>query len=321
MKKILVTGAAGQIGTELTCALRKLHGAENILATDIKFPMQANLQDGPFALLDATDGNTLMNLVRYHNIGQVYHLSAMLSATGEQFPRKGWDLNMQSLLNVLEIAKEAKLEKVFWPSSIAVFGKGATMMNCGQHEPQRPSTVYGISKSAGESWCSYYGEKYGIDIRSLRYPGLISYKTTPGGGTTDYAVDIYYKAIAERSYTCYLKAGTRLPMMYMDDAIRATLELMDADASKLRVRTSYNLAAVSFTPEEVAAQIQQKIPDFTIRYEPDFRQQIADSWPASINDHCARRDWGWKHEFGLEAITRNMLVHLSSLFLSEYGVS
>lgn len=300
-------GAAGQIGTELTIALRKQHGASNVIASDIKEVDDSPLFDGPFEILDAMDADGIWEIVREYKVKQIYHLSAMLSATGEQSPKKGWDLNMRSLINVLDIAKDEKLDKIFWPSSIAVFGQNASKINCGQDEPQRPVTVYGISKSAGELWCKYYHEKYGLDVRSLRYPGLISYKAQAGGGTTDYAVDIYHKAIKEKSYTCYLTEDTRLPMMYMDDAIRATVELMNTPDEKIRVRTSYNLSAISFSPAEIAASIQEQIPDFRIDYAPDYRQKIADSWPASIDDSAARSDWGWKERFDLEAMTMEMV--------------
>ncbi len=318
MSKVLIIGAAGQIGTELTVALRKKYGTSKVLATDIREPDNSPILDGPFELLDAMGRTSLQRVIRKNKIDHIYHLSAMLSATGEKYPMKGWDLNMQSLLNVLELAKEERLERVFWPSSIAVFGKGAKKVKCPQYEIQQPSTVYGMSKCAGELWCNYYFEKYRVDVRSIRYPGLISYKTTPGGGTTDYAVDIYHKAVVEKSYTCYLKENTRLPMMYMDDAVRATLELMEANAAKLNIRTSYNLSAIDFTPAEIAASIKQKIEGFNIKYEPDYRQLIADSWPASIDDYYARKDWGWKPEFNLEAMTREMLLQLSALYLNEY---
>lgn len=318
MSKLLIIGAAGQLGTELTVALRQRYGASKVLATDIREPENSPVLDGPFELLDALQRTMLQRVVRKHKITQVYHLSAMLSATGEKFPLTGWDLNMQSLLHVLEIAKEERLERVFWPSSIAVFGKGAKKVKCPQHELQQPSTVYGISKSAGELWCNYYFEKYAVDVRSIRYPGLISYKTAPGGGTTDYAVDIYHKAIVEKSYNCYLKENTRLPMMYMDDAVRATLELMEANAAKLNVRTSYNLSGMDFTPAEIAASIKFKLEGFSMQYQPDSRQCIADSWPASMDDYYARKDWDWKPQFNLEAMTKEMLVQLSALYLNEY---
>lgn len=318
MTRILIIGAAGQIGTELTVALRKKYGTTKVLATDIKEPVNTPVLDGPFELLDALDGKRLQKVIRENKIEHVYHLSAMLSATGEKYPVKAWDLNMVSLLNVLEIAREENMERVFWPSSIAVFGKGAKKVRCPQFEIQQPATVYGISKSAGELWCNYYFDKYRVDVRSIRYPGLISYKTSPGGGTTDYAVDIYHKAISEKKYTCYLKENTRLPMMYMTDAIRATMELMEANAAKLNVRTSYNLHGIDFTPAEIASSIKERIEEFEIMYEPDFRQQIADSWPASIDDYCARKDWSWKPQYDLTSMTKEMLTELSKQFVDEY---
>jgi nucleoside-diphosphate-sugar epimerase len=316
--KVLIIGAAGQIGTELTVELRKKYGKDKVVATDIKEPLNSPIVNGPFELLDALDGRAMQKVIRENKIDHIYHLSAMLSATGEKYPVKAWDLNMVSLLNVLELAREEHVERVFWPSSIAVFGKGARKVRCPQFEIQQPSTVYGISKSAGELWCNYYFEKYRVDVRSIRYPGLISYKTLPGGGTTDYAVDIFHKAIAEKKHTCYLKENTRLPMMYMPDAIRATMELMEANAAKLNVRTSYNLHGIDFTPAEIAASIKEVIEEFEITYEPDFRQQIADSWPASIDDYCAKKDWGWKPQYNLGSMTKEMLMELSKLFISEY---
>jgi nucleoside-diphosphate-sugar epimerase len=317
MSKVLVIGAAGQIGTELTAALRKKYGTTKVLATDIK-EVKTSIVEGRFEILDALDYKKLQRVIRANKITHIYHLSAMLSANGEKFPAQGWDLNMQSLLHVLEVSKEENIEQVFWPSSIAVFGKGTKKVNCGQYEIQNPSTVYGISKSAGELWCNYYFEKYRLDVRSLRYPGLISNKTAPGGGTTDYAVDIFHKAIAERSYTSYLKENTRLPMMYMPDAIRATLELMDANSKKLSVRTSYNIDAMDFTPASIADCIKDKLAGFEIKYEPDIRQQIADSWPASIDDYYARRDWDWKPQYNLESMTKDMLKQLCETFINGY---
>ncbi len=319
MTKILITGAAGQIGAELTISLRTKYGSNNVLATDIREPADAALVlDGPFEILDALDRAKLVKLVRGFKANRIYHLSEILSATDEKYPVGSWDLNMQSLLNVLDVAREEHLERVFWPSSIAVFGKGSKKVKCGQFDIQHPSTVDGISKSAGELWCNYYFEKYAVDVRSIRYPGLISYKTLPGGGTTDYAAHIYYKAVIEKKYTCYLKENTRLPMMYMDDAIRATLELMEADAAKLSIRTSYNLSAMDFTPGEIASSIKENIEEFTMQYAPDYRQQIADSWPANMDDYYATRDWGWKPAYNLKAMTKDMLMHLSGAFINNY---
>nr|5Z76_A Chain A, Artificial L-threonine 3-dehydrogenase [synthetic construct]5Z76_B Chain B, Artificial L-threonine 3-dehydrogenase [synthetic construct]5Z76_C Chain C, Artificial L-threonine 3-dehydrogenase [synthetic construct]5Z76_D Chain D, Artificial L-threonine 3-dehydrogenase [synthetic construct] len=307
-EKILIIGACGQIGTELTLALREIYGNENVIASDIREGGRHN--SGPFEVLDATDKNALEEVVEKYKITQVYLLAALLSATGEKNPLFAWDLNMNSLLNVLELAKEGKIKKIFWPSSIAVFGPTTPKENTPQYTVMEPSTVYGISKQAGERWCEYYHNKYGVDVRSIRYPGLISWKTPPGGGTTDYAVDIFHKAIEGGKYTCFLSEDTALPMMYMDDAIRATIELMEAPAEQIKIRSSYNLAGMSFTPKEIAAEIKKHIPDFKISYEPDFRQAIADSWPASIDDSVARKDWGWKPEFDLEKMTEDMLKNL-----------
>jgi nucleoside-diphosphate-sugar epimerase len=249
--------------------------------------------------------------VRRHEIKTIYLLVAMLSAAGEKNPLLAWQLNMQSLINTLEVAREESVTKVFWPSSIAVFGKDAPKQNCPQDTYSAPSTVYGISKLTGEQWCHYYYYRYGIDVRSIRYPGLISYKTLPGGGTTDYAIEIFHSAIRGENYTCFLRADQRLPMMYMDDAVRATIELMEAPSSKISVRTAYNLAGISFTPREIAQEIKHLIPEFTIEYQPDFRQAIADSWPESIDDHIAARDWGWKPSFNLKKMTEEMIHHIS----------
>ncbi len=308
-KTILILGACGQIGTELTYALREEHGNNVVIASDIHKGNGDMMASGPFELLDATDRNALERTVSDYGINEVYLMAAMLSATAEKYPMRAWNLNMNSLFNVLNLAKEKKIDKVFWPSSIAVFGS-----NTPEHAPQstimEPSTVYGISKQSSERWCHYYHQKFGVDIRSIRYPGLISYKAMPGGGTTDYAVEIYHEALASGSYTCFLGKDTRLPMMFMDDAIRATLSLMQSDPGDIKVRSSYNLAAMSFTPEEIAASIKTRIPDFKITYKPDFRQEIADSWPSSIDDSQARQDWGWRPGFDLEKTTREMLANL-----------
>jgi nucleoside-diphosphate-sugar epimerase len=313
MKKdsILVIGACGQIGSELVPELRRAHGAFRVIAADRLPPHNGPLKAGPYEQLDVLDRNALGALIERYDIQQVYHLAATLSATGEQNPRQAWDLNMQGLLNVLDCAREKKLARIFWPSSIAVFGPHPPNQSCPQDQPHEPTTVYGISKSAGEHWCRYYYEKYGVDTRSLRYPGLISHRTAPGGGTTDYAVDIFLRSAAEERYTCYLKPDTRLPMMYMPDAIRATLQLMQAPLSALTVRGSYNLSAMSFTPAELAAAITRYLPAFTIDYAPDARQAIADSWPGQIDDSAARRDWGWDHRYELAATTNDMLQHLA----------
>lgn len=309
-ERILVIGASGQIGVELTLALRAIYGNQNVLASDLR-EMNPLLQGtGPYVSLDVMNKEMLHVQVIRQNITQIYLLAAILSATGEKNPALAWNLNMQGLLNVLEIAREEKLHKVYWPSSIAVFGPTSPKDACPQQTIIEPSTVYGISKYAGEFWCQYYHHKFGLDVRSLRYPGLISYKSAPGGGTTDYAVDIYHQALAKGRYTCFLREDTFLPMMYMPDAIRATLELMEAPADKLSVRTSYNLSSMSFSPEQIATSIRTHIPDFKIDYTPDYRQAIADSWPRSIDDSTARKDWGWKEEYDLAAMSADMLDKL-----------
>ena len=305
--KILIIGACGQIGTELTMALRDKVGKENVIASDIREGNEELMSSGPFEIADATNFNQIEDLVIQHEIDEVYLMAAMLSATAEKFPMKGWDLNMSSLFHVLNLAKEGKINKVFWPSSIAVFGPTTPKHDTPQTTVMEPSTVYGISKQAGERWCEYYFKKFGVDVRSIRYPGLISYKTLPGGGTTDYAVEIYHEALKTGKYTSFLKEDTELPMMFMDDAIRATISLMEAPSEKVRVRSSYNLSALNFTPATLAASIRKQIPEFEISYAPDFRQAIADSWPSSINDSEARNDWGWQHEFDLEKMTTEML--------------
>lgn len=309
-ERILVIGASGQIGVELTLALRKTYGTNNVIASDLR-TADPQLQGGPYVALDVMNKEMLHVQVIRQGITQIYLLAAMLSATGEKNPALAWHLNMQGLLNVLEIAREEGLHKVFWPSSIAVFGPTSPRQRCPQHTVIEPTTVYGISKYAGEFWCHYYFEKYGVDVRSIRYPGLISYKSAPGGGTTDYAVDIFHKALEEQRYTSFLKRDTYLPMMYMPDAIRATQELMAAPAAQIKTRTSYNVAAMSFSPAEIAAEIQQYIPHFAIDYAPDYRQAIADSWPESISDKEARTEWKWRPEYNLAQMTQDMLANLS----------
>ena len=309
-EKILVIGASGQIGVELTLALRKIYGNANVVASDLREENELLKGTGPYVSLDVMNKEMLHVQVIRQNITQIYLLAAILSATGEKNPHLAWSLNMQSLLNVLDIAKEENLRKVYWPSSIAVFGPTSPKQNCPQQTIIEPTTVYGISKYAGEFWCNYYHHRYGVDVRSLRYPGLISYKSEPGGGTTDYAVEIFYKAKQEKKYECFLREDTYLPMMYMPDAIRATIELMEADASKIKTRTSYNISAMSFSPKEIANEIKKHIPDFSISYKPDYRQPIADSWPQSIDDAVARKDWGWKEEFNLQQMTKDMLENL-----------
>lgn len=308
---ILIIGACGQIGTELTLALRNEWGAENVIASDIRSGSDALMESGPFHELDATDFKAIQALVEDKKIGEVYLMAALLSAKAEQHPDRAWHLNMQSLLHVLELSREKKIKRLFWPSSIAVFGENTPKENTPQNTIMDPGSVYGISKLAGERWCSYYHTKHGVDVRSVRYPGLISWKTPPGGGTTDYAVEIYHEAVNKGSYTCFLKEDTRLPMMYMDDAIRATLELMNTPTENLSVRSSYNLAGMSFTPAEVAGSIREILPEFKIEYKPDFRQNIADSWPGSIDDSCAQEDWSWKAHFNLARTTKEMLENLS----------
>ena len=310
-KSILIIGACGQIGTELTLTLRERFGNNSVVASDIKEGNEELMSSGPFELLDATDEKAIEAVVMQYDIQEVYLMAAMLSATAEKFPMRAWDLNMNSLFHVLNLAKGKRINKLFWPSSIAVFGPSTPKELAAQHTVMEPSTVYGISKQSGERWCSYYFSKYGVDVRSIRYPGLISWKTLPGGGTTDYAIDIYHNALSRKKYQCFLKAETKLPMMFMDDAIRATIDIMESAPETILERASYNLAAMSFTPSEIAKAIQKHIPDFEIEYLPDFRQDIADSWPGSIDDSRARSDWGWEPRFDLERTTEVMLRNLS----------
>ena len=309
-EKILVIGACGQIGVELTLELRRLYGGSNVIASDLREENDLLKGTGPYVSLDVMHKEMLHVQVIRQNITQIYLLAAILSATGEKNPNLAWNLNMQSLLNVLDIAKEEKLTKVFWPSSIAVFGPTSPKKNCPQQTVIEPITVYGISKYAGEFWCNYYCHRYGVDVRSLRYPGLISYKSSPGGGTTDYAVEIFHEAIEEKKYTCYVQENTYLPMMYMPDAIRATIELMQADPQKLTIRTSYNISGMSFSPKEISAEIKSHIAEFEVIYKPDYRQAIADSWPQSIDDSTARIDWGWEPEFDLSKMAKDMFYNL-----------
>lgn len=311
-EKILVIGASGQIGVELTLALRKIYGNASVVASDLREENDLLKGTGPYVSLDIMNKEMLHVQVIRQNITQIYLLAAILSATGEKNPNLAWNLNMQGLLNVLDIAKEENLHKVYWPSSIAVFGPTSPKKNCPQQTIIEPTTVYGISKYAGEFWCNYYNQRYGVDVRSLRYPGLISYKSAPGGGTTDYAVEIFHEALADKEYTCFLKKDTYLPMMYMPDAIRATIELMEAPAEKISVRTSYNLSSMSFSPEEIAVEIKKYIPEFVMKYSPDYRQAIADSWPQSIDDSYARKDWGWKHDYDISRMTKDMLDNLNA---------
>jgi nucleoside-diphosphate-sugar epimerase len=303
--KILIIGACGQIGTELTKKLRSIYGVDNVLASDIRKLNIDIVNEGIFEVVNALDYNQIEHLIEQYHITDVYLMAALLSN-----PAFAWDLNMNSLFHVLNLAKAGKIKKIFWPSSIAVFGPTTPRINTPQYTIMEPTTVYGISKQTGERWCEYYHNVYGVDVRSIRYPGLISWSTEPGGGTTDYAVDIYHKALKDGKYECFLSEDTALPMMYMDDAIRATVEIMQAPSENIKIRSSYNLAGVSFTPKEIAAEIKNHIPDFTISYKPDFRQKIADSWPASIDDSPAQKDWHWKHKFDLASMTVEMLENL-----------
>jgi nucleoside-diphosphate-sugar epimerase len=312
MDKILVIGACGQLGSELTFSLRDIFGEQNVIASDL-FTPKSELAEGLFEQLDVTDGKRLDEVVRKHKITQIYHLAAILSAKGEQNPLWAWQINMDGLLNVLEIAKDQKLDKVYWPSSIAAFGHSTPKSNTPQTTVMEPSTVYGISKLTGELWCQYYFDKYGVDTRSLRYPGLIGYKSLPGGGTTDYAVDIYHKALEGEKFECFLSENTYLPMMYMSDALKATLDIMQANAGKIKLHTSYNVSGMSFSPKDMVESIRQEIPNFEITYQPDFRQGIADSWPSSLDDSKAREDWGWRPKFDLQSMTKDMLLNLRKM--------
>jgi nucleoside-diphosphate-sugar epimerase len=311
-EKILVIGASGQIGVELTLALRKIYGNTSVVASDLREENELLKGSGPYVSLDVMNKEMLHVQVIRQNITQIYLLAAILSATGEKNPNLAWHLNMQGLLNVLDIAREEKLQKVYWPSSIAVFGPTSPRKNCPQQTIIEPITVYGISKYAGEFWCNYFNRRFGVDVRSIRYPGLISYKSAPGGGTTDYAIEIFHEALEHKKYTCFLKENTFLPMMYMPDAIRATIELMEAPADKISIHTSYNVAAISFSPKEIGNEIKKHIPGFEMNYTSDYRQAIADSWPQSIDDSVAYNDWNWHHEFDLSRMTADMLHNLQS---------
>jgi nucleoside-diphosphate-sugar epimerase len=315
MERILIIGAAGQIGSELTMELRKIYGNENVFATDIKEPNEEIKNSGHWAILDVLDVKQLVHFVIRYKITHIYHLAAVLSGNAEKIPMQAWNINMEGLLNVLDLAKEVEdIKRVFWPSSIAVFGPTTPKDNTPQVTITEPTTVYGISKLAGERWCEYYWKRYGVDVRSVRYPGLISYKTEPGGGTTDYAVEIFYGAIKDKYYECFLKEDTYLPMMYMSDAIKATIKLMQADPGSLTVRSSYNLGGMSFSPKDLEEQIKKYIPDFKVVYKPDFRQAIADSWPRSIDDSVARKDWGFEVTVDLEEMTKIMLKGVAEKF-------
>ncbi len=308
--KILIIGSAGQLGTELAEELRKIHGSDNVIASDVK-PIEGPLaESGPTEVLDVLNKQQLGDLLKKYKPNQVYHLAALLSATAEKHPKFGWELNMDGLFNVLDAAIEFKIGKIYWPSSIAVFGPNTPRVNTPQYCVMDPNTIYGISKQAGERYCEYYFHKHGVDVRSLRYPGLIGYKSAPGGGTTDYAVHIYHAALKDKTYECFLEKGTYLPMLYMPDALKATIGLMETPAENVKIRSSYNLAGMSFDPEEIAASIKQHIPEFNISYKPDSRQAIANSWPQSIDDSRAQSDWGWKPDYDLNSMTKDMLENL-----------
>ena len=306
--KILIIGSSGQIGTELVLKLREIYGNDNVVASDIRKGNYEVMESGPFEFLDVTNKDDIKEVLDKHQITEVYLMVAILSVIAEQNPQKAWDLNMKSLFNILDLARGGSIKKVFWPSSIAVFGPDTPKVNTPQDTIIKPSTVYGISKLAGENWCAYYKNKYGVDVRSLRYPGLISYKTTPGGGTTDYAVEIFYEAIKRKSYTCFLEEDTVLPMMYMDDAINATISLMKAEKQDTFV--SYNIGAFSFSPKELGEAIKKQIPEFTMGYKPDSRQQIAQTWPKSIDDSQAKKDWSWEAKTNLDDMVITMLQGL-----------
>ncbi|MAO72092.1 MAG: NAD-dependent epimerase [Flavobacteriales bacterium] len=313
-ERILIIGSSGQIGTELVIELRRMYGNENVIASDIRFSSDQIMQTGPFETLDIMDEQLLRRIVKKYKVTQVYLLAALLSATAEQNIELGWRLNMRSHSHVLDLAKDRLIKKIFWPSSIAVFGPTTPVENTPQYTIMEPNTVYGITKQAGERWNEYYFNKFGVDVRSLRYPGLIGWKSDPGGGTTDYAVNIFHKAITNGKYESFLLENTALPMMYMPDAIRATIELMEAPEEKVKIRSSYNLAGVSFTPKQISNEIKKHIPNFEISYNPDFRQEIADSWPSSINDLPAQQDWGWNLEYNLEKMTEDMIMNLKKKY-------
>ncbi len=310
MSNVLVIGAGGQIGTELVLALRKKHGEQNVVAADIKIECPPLLTGGPYVQMDVLNRDAVRNYIIYKGFDEVYLLAALLSATAEKNPDFAWKLNMEGLFTILDLAKEGHIKRIFWPSSIAVFGPTTPADQTPQTTVMEPTTVYGISKLAGERWCEYYHSKFGVDVRSIRYPGLISYKSLPGGGTTDYAVDIFYKAKAVKSFTSFLSEDTALPMMFMDDAIRATIELMNAPSESIKIRSAYNLGGISFTPKQLGEAITKVIPDFQISYAPDFRQEIADSWPNSIDDSEAKKDWNWKHQYDIEGLVNIMLANV-----------
>lgn len=317
MSKILIIGAGGQIGTELVLELRKMKGNDTVIAADLNDECPVLIKNGPYVQMDVLDREFVRDYIISQQIDEVYLLAALLSATAEKHPDFAWKLNMEGLFSVLDLAKEKHIKKIFWPSSIAVFGATTPKVNTPQKTVMEPSTVYGISKQSGEGWCSYYFDNYGVDVRSIRYPGLISYKSLPGGGTTDYAVDIFYQAKLKSQYSCFLKEDTLLPMMFMEDAIRATIELMEVPSEKVKVRTSYNLAGISFTPAQIAQKIKLHLPDFEMSYTPDFRQKIADTWPGSIDDSQATKDWGWKERYTLESLVEVMLENVDVSLLDK----
>ncbi len=315
MERILVIGASGQIGSELVPELRKMYGNDNVFATDLKEPPEEDKKKGPWAILDVLDTKRLIHFVIRHKITQIYHLAAVLSGNAEKIPLQAWKINMESLMNILDLAKEvSELKKIFWPSSIAVFGPTTPKENTPQMTITEPNTVYGISKIAGERWVEYYNQKYNLDIRSIRYPGLISYKTEPGGGTTDYAIDIFYEAIKNNRYECFLQEDAYLPMLFMSDAIKATIDLMCSDKSRLTVQSSYNVGGLSFSPKELSEEIKKHKKDFKITYNPDYRQAIADSWPASIDDSVAKKDWNLSYEIDIIKLTDIMLKGVKDKF-------
>lgn len=317
MSKTIIIGACGQIGTELTIALRNNKGINNVIAADLRDECPGILANGPYQKMDILDRDFVRDYIISNQIKEVYLLAALLSATAEKNPAFAWKLNMDGLFTILDLAKEGHIDKIFWPSSIAVFGPSTPKIETPQFTIMEPTTVYGISKQAGERWCEYYNSKYNVDVRSIRYPGLISYTSLPGGGTTDYAVDIFYQAKEGKEYTCFLSENTALPMMYMEDAIRATLELMKVPSEKVKIRSSYNLAGCSFTPAELANEIKKFVPDFKINYKPDFRQAIADSWPDSIDDSRARNDWGWKEKYGVSELVKVMIENVDISLIKE----
>jgi len=314
--KVLIIGSSGQIGTELVISLRKIYGNENVIASDIRPSSDEVMNSGPFEKLDVMNEKLLREIVKHYKINQVYLLAALLSATAEKNIAMGWELNMRSHSHVLDLAKDGLIQKIFWPSSIAVFGPTTPKENTPQYTIMEPNTVYGISKLAGERWNEYYFNNFGVDVRSLRYPGLIGWKGAPGGGTTDYAVEIFHQAIKDSKYESFLSKNTKLPMMYMSDAIRATIQLMEAPEKNVKIRSSYNLSGISFTPKEIKEEIVKHIPNFEISYNSDFRQKIADSWPNSINEEHAQNDWGWRLKYNLKKMTEDMIVNLKK----EYNV-